>query len=150
MTIELTPKKIIPGAFTIWTEHGPEVDLACDLKNINLKPGSVDKIYAFHVVDRLFADEAQAALKNWYKLLAPGGQLIVVVDDFEYLARAFVGGDIKVDYFNEHHSAPTYFTRDNLAAHLTVAGFAEDKVVIWYDPEFIKAKPFELTLGGTK
>jgi predicted SAM-dependent methyltransferase len=150
--VELSPKKIIPNAVTVWNEHGSGVDLVMDLKNLTFKPGSISKIYAFHVADHFFPGEAQDAIKNWVHCLANGGELYVVVDDFEYTARGFVGGDISIDTFNQQHAAPIFFTRDNLFALILKAGIKDEKVVMWYDmpaDTFIR-EPFEMVMCATK
>lgn len=150
--IELSPKKIIPGAITVWNEHGPGVDVVMDLKNLTFKPGSIKTIYSFHVADHLFPGEAQDAIRNWVSCLANGGQLYVVVDDFEFIARAFVGGDINIDTFNKMHASPTFFTRDNLLQLMAFGGIKEDKLVMWYDMPsgtFVREQ-YEMVMCGTK
>ena len=131
MNIQLSPTKIVRDALTVWNESGPEVDLTMDLKNLTFKPGSVDEICAFHVLDHLFPNEIIPTLLNWKKLLKVGGKLFVVVDDFEYISRAFVGGDISIEIVNEMHSHPTQFSRSHLVNLLREAGFKEDKINIW-------------------
>lgn len=118
---------------TVWYEHGPEVDVVMDLKNLTFAPGSVEAIYSFHVLDHLFASEIAGVLKNWKACLKQNGVLFVVVDDFEFISRAFVGGDISIDQFNESFSHPAYLTRDNLLSYCLQAGFKEDGPKIWFD-----------------
>ena len=153
MKIELSPKKIVKDCLTIWNEPSPEVDLTMDLKKLSFKPGSVDEIFAFHVLDHLFPEEVVEAVKNWRSCLAVGGKLWLVVDDFEYVARAFTGGDISIDLFNSLYTHPTQFSRDNLVARLKDGGFKEDKVTIWFaepvDDKFIRRHD-ELVLEATK
>ena len=132
MIIELSPRKIINGAFTVWNQPGPEVDLVVDLKNLTFQENSVDEIYSFHVLDHLFDDEIVPAIKNWRKCLKPGKKLFIVVDDFEFIARGFVGGDINVDELNKNFAHPTNITRDNLIRFLGEAEFMEDKSHIWF------------------
>lgn len=152
VSIELSPKKIIPGALTVWNEPGPEVDVVMDLKNLTFRPGTVSKIYSFHVADHLFPGEAQEAIKNWADCLAKGGELYIVVDDFQYLARAFVGGDLTIEKFNQDHSCPNHCTSDNLLPLMLRAGFKDDKVAMWYDMPsgtFVR-QHFEMVMAGTK
>ena len=100
MIIELSPKKIVPGSFTCWNEPGPEVDLVVDLKKLTFKEGSVEELYSFHIVDHLFENEIVPAISNWKSCLKKGANLFIIVDNFEYLARAFVGGDMSIDELN--------------------------------------------------
>ena len=132
MIIELSPKKIINGATTVWNQPGPEVDIVMDLKNLTFKEDSIEEMYSFHVLDHLFMNEIELALKNWRKCLMTGRKLFIVVDDFEYLARAFVGGDLSIDDLNLNFAHPTNITHDSLIAYLKEAGFNEDKIIKWF------------------
>lgn len=132
MIIELSPKKIINGATTVWNQPGPEVDIVMDLKNLTFKENSIDEIYSFHVLDHLFMDEIAPALKNWRKCLMTGRKIFIIVDDFEYLARAFVGGDLDINNLNLNFAHPTNLTRDNLLQYLKDAGFSENEIIIWF------------------
>lgn len=132
MIIELSPKKIINGALTVWNQPGPEVDIVMDVKNLTFKENSIEELYSFHVLDHLFMDEIAPALKNWTKCLMPGRKLFIIVDDFEYLARAFVGGDLNINDLNLNFAHPTNITRDNLLEYLKEAGFIEDKIIVWF------------------
>ena len=132
MKIQITPNRIIKDAFSVWQEAGPGVDQTVDVKNLTFAENSIEKIYTFHVLDHLFPNEAAAALENWRKCLAPGGKLFIVVDDFEWLCRMFVGGSVLIDDFNEKFTHPTQFTTENLTAFCQKAGFDPNKIVIWY------------------
>lgn len=153
MKIQLTNKKIVEDAIVVWNEHGQDIDLTMDLKKLSFAPNSVDEIYAFHVLDHLFPEEIFEAISNWRKCLKTNGQLFIVVDDFEYIARAFIGGDLSIELFNNLYSHPTQFTRDNLVLELKKGGFKEDKISIWFTDKvankFIKNKT-ELVLDCKK
>ena len=157
MIVELSPKKIISGAFTCWNQETPDTDLVVDLKKLSFKENSIDELYSFHVLDHLFLYEIVPALENWRRCLKPGRKLFVIVDDYEYLARAFVGGDITVDELNQNFAHPTNLTRDNLIKYFTDAGFTEDKTHIWYgdilNPKgelILPKKHFELIFDANK
>lgn len=153
MKIQLSPKRIVQDAVTVWSEPGPEVDVVMDLKNLTFRPGMVDEIYSFHVLDHLFEDEGKQAVKNWYNMLKKNGRLFALVDNFEYIARGFVGGDISIDILNEHHNHPTQYTSDSLFAICRAAGFTEEKIRTWLadevDGKFHK-KHFELVFDAEK
>lgn len=152
MKIQLSPQRIAKDHITVWQEPGPEVDMSMDLKALTFRPASLEQIVTFHVLDHLFPSEAKQALKNWYECLAPGGVLFIVVDDFEYVARAIIGGDISVDVFNREHSHAMQFSQFSLSKHMQEAGFKEDDVRIWFGdiPDIIKREHFELVLAAKK
>jgi predicted SAM-dependent methyltransferase len=147
--IEISDKKIVSGATTVWNQHG-EADLIMDLKNLSFRPGSLKEIYTFHVLDSLFPEEGEAALKNWFNCLDKGGKIYAVVDDFEYISRGFVGGDLSIELINQVHNHATQFCQDNLTKLLQDSGFKD--IVVWYNglPGIYTKKHYELVLAGIK
>eukprot|EP00802_Teleaulax_amphioxeia_P023730 Tamp_24353.p1 GENE.Tamp_24353~~Tamp_24353.p1 ORF type:complete len:147 (-),score=10.98 Tamp_24353:243-683(-) len=94
---------------------------------LNLTAGSVDEIYASHVLQSFhyrLDDAVRATLREWYELLRPGGKLYVSVPDFPTLCwlyltpSASMNGRFRILQF--------------LGYHLNEAGFAEYERV----PEF--------------
>ncbi len=152
MIIEISPIKIIPGAITVWHEAGPQVDVLMDPKNLSFRSESVDEIYTFHVLDKLFSDEIQVAVNNWSSCLKKGGKLFCITNDFEYTTRAFVGGDISVDDFNNSFSNPSYFDKYSLLRYLVNGGFNEPDITIWFDGlgNVYQRQHYELILSGIK
>lgn len=153
MRILLSNKRTILDATTVWMEAGPDVDIVMDPRNLTFRPGSVDAIYAVHVLDHVFPQEMIGAVRNWYQCLKPGGELHVVVDDFETIARLFVSGDLSVDTINEKHSHPTTCTRDNVLHAMVAGGFKdENSLTLWFKdvPLFPEKLPTELIVSGKK
>ncbi len=153
MKVQLSPKRIIPDVTTVWSEAGPEVDIVMDLKKLTFREGMISELYSFHVVDHLFPEEAEEAVKNWYKMLGINGRLHILSDDFEYIARAFVGGDIDIEMFNTLHNHPCQCTRESLALMMHRAGFLENETSYWVDdnaPEGMKKNHYELIVTGVK
>lgn len=143
MKIQLSKNRVVPDAMTVWYEHGPEVDVVMDLKRPGFAAGSVEKLYVFHVLDHLFPNEVSAAMRAWKDLLAPGGRLFLVVDDFEFLCRSVVGGDLGIAQFNADFTHPSYFTRDSLVEAVREAGIHDERIVLWFADvtgEFKKAE----------
>lgn len=142
----------MPDALTVWQEPGPDVDVVMDLKNLTFRPGSVKLIVAHHVLDRLFFDEAIAALKNWHSMLSKGGKLYVITDDFEYIARGFVGGDIDIGVFNRNHAHAMQWDRKLLGDTVISTGFPEPQVSIWFDglKGVFERKHYELVISAMK
>lgn len=152
MKIQLSEKKIIKDALTVWSHPGPEVDIVMDLKSLTFRPESITEMYIFHIVDHLFPEENIEAMKNWFNILKTGSSMHLLNDDFEYLARAFVGGDIDIDIMNDLHNHPCQCTKDNLVNMLKTGGFKEDNIVMWYggNPEGVDKKHYEFILTAKK
>lgn len=152
MKIQLSPTRVMEGYTTVWYEHGPEVDIVMDLKNLTFAEGSLESLVAFHVLDHFFENEVQQAITNWRTCLKNGASAFVVVDDFEYLCRMHVGGDIDVDTFNKRHAHPIYFTRDNLVKYLMDNGFKGETLKLWYAnvPNMFEKKDYEAIVEAQK
>lgn len=156
MKIELSPKKIIPGAFTVWNQSG-EADAVMELKSLTFRENSLDEIVSFHVLDHLFEEEIKTAMLNWRKCLKIGGKIFIVVDNYEYIARSLVGGDISIEELNANFAHPTNITQDNLLRYFTEAGFLEGSVTTWLESIkdgtgkiVIPKQHFELVYSSTK
>lgn len=152
MKIQLSQTRIVKDHMTIWQDAGPGVDMTMDLKNLSFRPGSIDQICAFHVLDYMFPEEAIAALRNWYSCLKDGGMLYIVTDDFEYVTRAFIGGDIDIGVFNRNHSHATQFDRKSLGDLLIASGFPEPDISVWFAdvPNLFPKQHYELVISAKK
>ena len=71
---------------------GPGVDFVGDCVDLGrFESGSVQQIYASHVLEHLgYARELPDALKEWYRVLVPGGKAMISVPDFEVMCRLFI------------------------------------------------------------
>lgn len=150
--IQISPVRKIKDMMTVWSEPGPEVDVVMDLQNLTFRPGSISEIYAFHVVDHLFPEQGIRAIKNWNECLSVEGKLHLLNDNFEYICRAFIGGEISIDLYNDIHNHPCQLTRDNLIAMLKKGQFIEDGMVFWIEgaPAGMPKQHFEFILTATK
>ena len=152
MKIQISPTRILPGYLTIWNQPGPEVDLVMDVRKLTFRPGSLEEIFSPHVLDHIFPEEINDTLSNWHECLMPNGKLFILINDFEYICRGFVGGDIDINLINKEYCCPTFFNKENSVGFLRQAGFIEDNLVIWYEsiPEKINKRPFELLFEAKK
>ena len=153
MKIQLSNTRIVKDAITVWSEPGPEVDMIMDLKNLTFRPGSIDQMYSFHVLDHLFPEDSIVALNNWRNCLKIGATLFTIVDDFEYICRGFVGGDISIKLLNDHYNHPTQFTREHLADCIAKAKFNDPAISVWLESkvsELFTRSQSELVLSAKK
>lgn len=68
------------------------VDLACDVSSLPYGDNSVDFIYAGHLVEHFYPDTLPVALKEWHRVLRPGGKLVVVTPDCGTVMRDYTRG----------------------------------------------------------
>jgi GT2 family glycosyltransferase/predicted SAM-dependent methyltransferase len=67
-----------------------EPDLLADVLNLPYEANSVDEIYCGHLLEHLAWDEGQYALKHWLNILKPGGEIRIVVPNFDVLAQRYL------------------------------------------------------------
>lgn len=73
-------------------QPGPHVDFVGDCTHLErFADGSCHEIYASHVLEHLsYVDELLGTLKEFRRILAPGGTCRISVPDFELLCRMFL------------------------------------------------------------
>lgn len=62
----------------------PGIDYVCKAWEISQHVRNVQEIYSRHMLEHLTADEAIATLSDWYKSLAKGGTVYIVVPNLDY------------------------------------------------------------------
>lgn len=154
MKIQISPTKIIPipDVLTVWNQSGPGIDIQMDPKNLTFGENTLDSIFALHILDHLFKDEVKLALKNWRRCLKPGGTLYISVDDFDFVCRAYIGGDFTVEKINDEFSKPMNFNKESIINYFSEAGFDLNNVSIWFQsiPNLIKKDDYELLFSAKK
>ena len=79
-----------PGA---WVDH---VGNAKDLSRFGT--GTFSEVYASHVLEHFdYKDELLATLKEWHRVLSPGGMLHISVPDMDILARLFLDRQLTIE-----------------------------------------------------
>lgn len=71
-----------------------KVDAKFDISKIPYDDNTVDEIKAFHVIEHFDFHEGMSALKEWCRVLKPGGRLYLETPDFMASCKDFVNGDI--------------------------------------------------------
>jgi len=133
-------KFLIPDFVNLDKLNLPEVDLKADFKKLPFKDNYIEEIYAGHTLQCVRQNEIDSTLKEWHRVLQPGGKLTVVVPNAEFLSRSFISGDIPLNLFAElvfrgldnldgKWQYQSFFDDDNLAKALMRAGFREVKQV---------------------
>lgn len=62
-------------------------DIIADCRSIPLSDGCADELMAIHLFEHLYLWEAEQALKEWHRLLKPGGALVLEMPDIIKSAR---------------------------------------------------------------
>lgn len=74
----------------LYDEHA---DLKWDIKHLPYDENTIDEIYNAHVIEHFDFYEAFDVLREWHRVLKPGGSLTVETPDFLETCRKFVNSD---------------------------------------------------------
>lgn len=80
----------VPGFLNIDINPGPEVDIIGDISDLSeFKDGSVEKIYVSHALEHFRHTETLEVLKEWHRVLKPGGLIYISVPDMGMIFRTY-------------------------------------------------------------
>lgn len=81
----------IPGFTNIDIRPLPGIDYVASADKLGMfESGSVDMIYNASVLEHFHRNDTQRVLKEWYRVLKPGGLLRISVPDFEAAAKLYL------------------------------------------------------------
>jgi predicted SAM-dependent methyltransferase len=84
-------KRYIPDFVHIDVRKFPHVDYIASVDKLDMfKDNSVDLIYACHLLEHFRRNETENVLREWYRVLKPGGILRIAVPDFEKLVEVYL------------------------------------------------------------
>jgi SAM-dependent methyltransferase len=91
-------------------DPGVRPDIVASITDMSPVPdASVDAVYSHHNIEHVFAHEVPLALAEFFRVLRPGGEVLIATPDLQALGRDLA-----------HR---TGFTAKTLARRLTQAGF---------------------------
>ena len=74
----------IPGFVNMDFEEYPTVDVVGDVSDLSrFKDESIEEIYASHILEHFKSPQTVPVLKEWFRVLKPGGILYVATPDFK-------------------------------------------------------------------
>ncbi len=81
----------IPGYKTLDLREGPDTDFVGDVSDLSrFKDNSVAELYASNVLEHFPIAKTIDVLKEWHRVLIPGGRLRVSVPDFDACVRLYL------------------------------------------------------------
>lgn len=84
-------KRNIPGFIHIDLDDHPHLDYRHDIADLPMFSGnSVDLIYTSHSFEYFDRQEGASVLKEWCRVLRPGGTLRIAVPDFEAIVKVYL------------------------------------------------------------
>jgi SAM-dependent methyltransferase len=86
--------KYFPGFINV-DRHGSDddVDVHSDTHPLPFTTDFADEIWAIHVFEHLHRSEAGKALYEWFRVLKPGGKLILELPCLDKIAKLIVDGE---------------------------------------------------------
>lgn len=153
MKIQISSNKRIADALVLWPEAGPEVDLVLDPRppfGLKFRAGTVKIIYAFGILGITQPKDVISLLSEFFKALKADGELYIIEHDFDYICRAYLGGDIPISEFNQDFKRKTYFNRDELVRILEKVGFPEKNQRQWQGATKFQQQHYEIIISGKK
>jgi predicted SAM-dependent methyltransferase len=80
----------IPGFVHIDSRNLPGIDYVCSADKLDMfQDNSVDLLYACHILEHFPRRDTQKVLREWYRVLKPGGTLRLAVPDFEAVIKVY-------------------------------------------------------------
>jgi predicted SAM-dependent methyltransferase len=80
----------LPGYVNADVFKGPGVDEVFQLDQIPYEDGTISALYSQHSLEHVTFDRVEKALKEWYRVLAPGGELILKMPDLELCCQFYL------------------------------------------------------------
>ncbi len=97
MKINLGAGKMRPAGFiNVDIQEHPKapspLDIVADVRAVPLGDGCADEVHAYHLVEHFYRWEASALVREWARLLRPGGRLVLELPNLELAARNLLAG----------------------------------------------------------
>ena len=119
--------------------YNDKADIKADIITLDLPDNSIDEMLAFHVIEHLDFVGFEKAIKNWYRMLKPGGKLIIECPDLEYGCYAFLynknGSKWLPNFYGSQGGKGLYhlngFTHQRLKHYSVKTGFSSFRIRNW-------------------
>ena len=70
-----------PGLEEITVDFVEPADIVCDAKKLTIEDEFADGIYASHILEHFYSHEVVPTLKEWLRVMKPGGKAIILTPD---------------------------------------------------------------------
>lgn len=70
--------------------YNPKAEIKCDVKNLPFEDNTFEYIFASHIIEHFDFYEAFDVLKEWYRVLKPGGVIHIETPDLYNTCQKFI------------------------------------------------------------
>lgn len=136
-----TPEVRWVNVDTVEHEGMPAPDLVCDGAHLPSDPSCIDYFVLHHVMEHFGCGDAQGLIREAYRVLKPGGSLLVFVPDMSALAVRWIHGAIDTQIFMTnvygafmgHEEDRHKWGYDYCSLHRTLRAYAEWREVVAFN-----------------
>jgi predicted SAM-dependent methyltransferase len=145
--------RYIPGFIHVDAQAAPHVDIVGPAEQLTMEDGSVSLIYASHILEHFARNEYEDVLREWFRVIEPGGILRLSVPNFAACAAIYyenglsdglsgLVGLISGGQRDEYDYHKMIFDEDFLRGILTQIGFSEVRLWDWRTTEHANIDDF--------
>lgn len=122
----------------------------CDANQLPTGNDTVDFMYAGHLVEHFYPDTIDQYVKEWYRVLKPGGRLLVLTPNFGMFAKGYAAGQFSMkDLFQQAYGRIYHYDRKEETHHILFDDAVLQEyfsIVPWtsVEPVDLNAPPFEV------
>jgi len=123
----------MPGYVNVDMFKGSIVDEVFLMDDIPYEDNTISAIHSEHALEHVPFRRAEKALKEWFRVLQPGGELILKIPDLEDCCRNYAGSSIDNKYARWWYKATIYGIQESQAgepdmAQIHMCGFSQDEI----------------------
>jgi len=119
-------------------------DIESDMGTLPYPDGAVDEIYCCHALEHIGFRDTQVVLREWRRVLRPGGLVRVVVPNLDWACAAWLHGTDRdyarqILFGNQEHEGEHHrngWGREDLVHDIEEAGFTVTGCVARWTPEY--------------
>lgn len=82
-----------PGSTWINCDRHGDPDVNCDADRLPFETDFADEVWAIHVLEHIHRSQASRVLYEWFRVLKPGGKLVIEVPCLDKIAKLIVEGE---------------------------------------------------------
>lgn len=89
----------------------PDIEIVCDLakEKIPLQDATVSDLLANHLIEHVHWRVVDSLVKEWFRVLIPGGKIFLRTPDLEFICKTYLAGKTTPEWPGDEAAAKTIF-----------------------------------------